>query len=167
MAALGQVLFMFFACIAPAIAFGTLLDTATGGGDGEYCKTKADCVDEVCPCVGDIGVIEMLVSSAVSGIVYAIIGGSPLTILGGTGPILVFTGLLFKFADSIEVDFLPFYAWTGVWIGVFSVILAAIDAACVIKNVTRFTDEIFSALISVIFILSAIIDLAKIHSDGN
>ena len=27
---------MFFACVAPAIAFGTLLDTATGGGDGEY-----------------------------------------------------------------------------------------------------------------------------------
>ena len=78
----------------------------------------------------------------------------------------MFTGLLFKFADSIDVEFLPFYAWTGVWIGVLSIILASFDVACVIKHVTRFTDEIFSALISVIFILSAIIDLAKVHSDG-
>ena len=80
---------------------------------------------DLCPCVGDIGVIEMLVSSACCGIMYAVIGGSPLTILGGTGPILVFTGLLFKLAHSLEVEFLPFYAWTGVWIGVISIFLAA------------------------------------------
>ena len=45
----------------------------------------------------------------------------------------MFTGLLFKFADSIDVEFLPFYAWTGVWIGVLSIILASFDVACVIK----------------------------------
>lgn len=119
------VIFMFFACVAPAIAFGSLLDTATGGGEGEYCKKQAGCEGDLCPCVGDIGVIEMLVSSACCGIMYAAIGGSPLTILGGTGPILVFTGLLFKLAHSLEVEFLPFYAWTGVWIGVISIFLAA------------------------------------------
>ena len=52
------------------------------------------------------------------GIAYAVVGGCPLTILGGTGPVLIFTELLYKFCHSIDVDFLPFYAWTGVWIGV-------------------------------------------------
>ena len=163
---LAVVLFMFFACVAPAIAFGSLLDYATGGADGEYCKKKAGCVGDHCECVGDIGVIEMLLSSALCGIVYAVIGGSPLTVLGGTGPILAFTGVLYKFANDIEVDFLPFYAWTGVWIGVLSFLLAAFDGAVIIKKVSRFTDEIFSGLISMIFTISAILDLVKVHSNG-
>jgi hypothetical protein len=28
------------ACVAPAVAFGSLLDKATGGSDGEYCKKR-------------------------------------------------------------------------------------------------------------------------------
>ena len=96
------------------------------------------------------------------GIAYAVVGGCPLTILGGTGPVLIFTELLYKFCHSIDVDFLPFYAWTGVWIGVMSIILAAFDVAVVIKRVTRFTDEIFAGLISLIFTLSAILDLVKV-----
>lgn len=131
------VLFMFFACVAPAVAFGSLLDKGTGGSDGEYCKYHPTCTDpETCPCVGDIGVIEMLLSSGLCGVVYAIIGGSPLTVLGGTGPILVFTSILSKFAHTMEIDFLPFYAWTGLWVGVYSIILAACDFAVIIKKVT-------------------------------
>ena len=133
------VCFMFFACVAPAVAFGSLLDKATGGSDNEYCKKHPDCLGEECPCVGDIGVMEMLVSSGCCGIIYAIIGGSPLTVLGGTGPVLVFTGILSKFAHSMEVEFLPFYAWTGVWVGVMSLILAATDSAVLVNRVTCVT----------------------------
>ena len=161
------VLYMFFACVAPAIAFGSLLDKATGGSPGEYCKTDPSCTGLNCECVGDIGVIEMILSSALCGIVYAIIGGSPLTILGGTGPVLIFTELLYKFSASIDVEFLPFYAWTGLWIGVMSVLLAAFDVAVIIKRVSRFTDEIFAGLISLIFTITSILDLVKIHSDSS
>ena len=156
------ILFMFFACVAPAIAFGSLLDRATGGSKAN-CKPPPGCTGPQCPCIGDIGVIEMLVSSSICGVVYAAVGGSPLTILGGTGPVLVFTGILYNFANSVGVEFLPFYAWTGVWIGVFSVILASIDAACLVNKVTRWTDEIFAGLISLIFTISAIQDLIKVH----
>ena len=65
-----------------------------------------------------------------------------------------------------QVPFFPFYAWTGIWIGVFSVILAVTDAACIISAVTRFTDEIFAALISTIFTVSAITDLVNVWLDG-
>jgi hypothetical protein len=81
--------------------------------------------------------------------------------------VLVFTGILYNFANSVGVDFLPFYAWTGVWIGVFSVILASVDAACLVNKVTRWTDEIFAGLISLIFTISAIQDLIKVHTDGS
>ena len=130
------VLFMFFACVAPGIAFGSLLDRATGGS-ADNCKRAVGCTDpslSVCPCTGAIGVIEMLLSTGVCGIAYALIGGSPLTILGGTGPILVFTGILSNFADSLEVEFLPLYAWTGLWIGVLSVVLASSDAGPAPEN---------------------------------
>ena len=156
------ILFMFFACVAPAIAFGSLLDRATGGSQAN-CKIPKGCTGPQCPCIGDIGVIEMLISSSMCGVAYAAVGGSPLTILGGTGPVLVFTGILYNFANSVGVDFLPFYAWTGVWIGVFSVILASVDAACLVNKVTRWTDEIFAGLISLIFTISAIQDLIKVH----
>ena len=36
----------------------------------------------------------MIVATAVGGVAFALFGGQPLTILGGTGPIVIFTGLL-------------------------------------------------------------------------
>ena len=54
------VLYMFFACVAPAIAFGSLLDKATGGAAGEYCNKRPGCAGPNCECLGEIGVIEMI-----------------------------------------------------------------------------------------------------------
>ena len=45
------------------------------------------------------------------------------------------------------------------------VVLAATDASCLMRYFTRFTDEIFSALISVIFIYEAIKALVHIFAD--
>eukprot|EP01052_Picozoa_sp_SAG31_P005656 SAG31_NODE_251_length_19069_cov_5.843226_9_plen_932_part_00 len=168
------VLFMFFACVAPGIAFGSLLAKATcvkrdPNCDGPLVVVPRNDVFEdasLCPCTAQMGVIEMLFSSGLCGIAYSIFGGSPLTILGGTGPVMVFTGVLFDLTESLEVEFFPFYCWTGIWIGVYSVILAVTDAACVISAVTRFTDEIFAALISTIFTISSITDLYKVWEDG-
>ena len=62
---LGSTLFLFFACLAPAIIFGGLMHGETQG---------------------DIGAVEMIVATAVCGLVYAVIAGQPLIVLGGTGP---------------------------------------------------------------------------------
>ena len=35
---------------------------------------------------------------------------------------LIFTGLLYQFCDLIEVEFLPFYAWTGLWLALFMIV---------------------------------------------
>ena len=127
-------LFLFFACIAPAVTFGGLMYLATDG---------------------EMGATQMLLATALCGIVFALLGGQPLIILGGTGPLLVFTGLLYALCADYEIPFLPAYAWVGVWMGVFTLVLAITDASWLIKYFTRFTDEVFAALISAIFIVEA------------
>lgn len=129
-----SVFFLFFACLAPAVTFGGVMASLTGGA---------------------IGAVEMIVATAFCGIVYAICSGQPLIILGGTGPLLVFTGILYSLCLDFSVPFLPVYAWVGIWVGVLSLILALTDASCLMKYFTRFTDEIFAALISVIYIYEA------------
>ena len=43
---------------------------------------------------------------------------------------------------------------------------AAFDVACVIKHVTRFTDDCFAGLISIVFITTATRFLVKISDEG-
>jgi len=133
--ALGSTLFLFFACLAPAIIFGGLMHGMTDG---------------------DIGAVEMIVASALCGVVYAIFAGQPLIILGGTGPMLIFTGILHDYCMEHGVVFLHAYAWVGLWTALILVVLAATEASCLMRYFTRFTDEIFAALISFIFIYEAI-----------
>jgi mannitol/fructose-specific phosphotransferase system IIA component (Ntr-type) len=133
--ALGSTLFLFFACLAPAIIFGGLMDGQTGG---------------------NIGAVEMIVASALCGVVYAIFAGQPLIILGGTGPMLIFTGILYDYCAEHELAFLHAYTWVGLWTALILIILAATEASCLMRYFTRFTDEIFAALISVIFIYEAV-----------
>lgn len=128
-------LFLFFACLAPAVTFGGLMYAATGGL---------------------IGVTEMLIATAICGIIYALTAGQPLVILGGTGPLLIFTGILYQLCVRFNIPFLPCYALVGVWTAALLVILAVTDASCWIRCFTRFTDEIFAALISMIFIVEAL-----------
>ena len=131
----GATLFLYFAALANAIAFGALTGLLTDN---------------------EIGIIEMLVVTAIGGIAFALFSGQPLTILGGTGPIVIFTGLLFTTCKQLEIPFLATYAWVGIWSGVFLLICAFTDASALMNYFTRFTDEIFAALVSVIFIVEAV-----------
>jgi hypothetical protein len=134
----GTTLFLYFAALANAIAFGALTGALTGN---------------------QIGIMEMIVVTAIGGIIFAIFSGQPLTILGGTGPITIFTGLLYVTCLEMNLPFMATYAWVGIWSGVILLILAVTDASALMKHFTRFTDEIFAALISVIFIYEAAKDV--------
>ena len=141
---LGSILFLFFACLVPAVTFGGVMAVLTGG---------------------EIGVVEMIVASAFCGVVFALICGQPLVILGGTGPLLVFTAILYRQCIEMDIPFLPFYGWVGLWSAGFLLMLAVTDASFLMRYFTRFTDEIFSALISIIFIYEAIKSLVHIFED--
>lgn len=135
---LASTLFLFVACLANAVAFGALNGLVTGE---------------------QIGIVEMLLMTALGGIVYALFSGQPLTILGGTGPITIFTGLLFIACKQNGLPFLPVYAWVGLWSGLFLLVAALTDACALMRYFGRFTDEIFAALVSLIFIVEALKNL--------
>lgn len=48
--------------------------------------------------------IESLFGASLTGIAYSLFAGQPLTILGSTGPVLVFEKILFKFCKWV-LDF--------------------------------------------------------------
>ena len=132
---ISSTLFLLFACLAPAITFGGIMAEQTGN---------------------HIGAVEMIAASAFCGVIYALFSGQPLIILGGTGPLLVFTVILYEICGDYDIPFLPTYGWVGVWTAVFLLILSLTNASNLMRYFTRFTDEIFAALISIIFIHSAV-----------
>ena len=138
--ALASVFFLFFACFAPAVAFGGLLGVLTDG---------------------QVGAMEMILATALCGTVYALFSGQPLTILGSTGPIIIFMGILYRLTQDVGIPFLPSLAWVGLWTALILLIMAFTEASSLIQYFTRFTDETFSALISLIFIVEAIKDMLK------
>ncbi|MCA9261310.1 MAG: PTS sugar transporter subunit IIA [Planctomycetales bacterium] len=141
---LGSALFLFFACLAPCVTFGGVM------------AAKTDFA---------IGVVEYLVATCIGGAVYALIAGQPLVMIGGTGPLLVFTTILFQLCRQWETPFLPTYAWVGLWTSGFVLALAAVDASVLMRYFTRFTEEIFSGMIALIFIYEAIRSLAEIFQN--
>lgn len=136
--------FLFFACLAPAVTFGGILGFYTNG---------------------EIGAVEMILASAICGIIFSIISGQPLIILGGTGPMLVITIMLYSLAKSLGLDFLPLYFWVGMWTALLTILSGFLNFSNFMKYFTRFTDEIFAALISMIFIYEAIKSLVNIFME--
>ncbi|XP_037657537.1 anion exchange protein 4 isoform X10 [Choloepus didactylus] len=128
------VLYIYLATITNAITFGGLLGDATEGAQG---------------------LLESFLGTAVAGAAFCLMAGQPLTILSSTGPVLVFERLLFSFCRDHNLDYLPFRLWVGIWVATFCLVLVATEASVLVRYFTRFTEEGFCALISLIFIYDA------------
>ncbi|XP_039602586.1 electroneutral sodium bicarbonate exchanger 1-like [Polypterus senegalus] len=128
-------LFLYCACMSPVITFGGLLGEATEGR---------------------ISAIESLLGASMTGIAYSLFAGQPLTILGSTGPVLVFEKILFKFCRDYELSYLSLRTCIGLWTACLCLILVATDASSLVCYITRFTEEAFASLICIIFIYEAI-----------
>jgi len=137
---LATTLFLFFACLAPAIGFGGILDVATSGA---------------------MGTIEMVGSTALCGVVYALCSAQPVQLIGPMGPNLAFSISLAQLASRLSLPFLPLYAWTGLWTAGILLASALTSASNLVRYLTGFTDEIFSVLISTIFLVGAVQEVAQ------
>nr|XP_033817130.1 electrogenic sodium bicarbonate cotransporter 1 isoform X5 [Geotrypetes seraphini] len=138
---LSAILFIYLATVTNAITFGGLLGDATDNMQG---------------------VLESFLGTAVSGAVFCLFAGQPLTILSSTGPVLVFERLLFNFSRDNGFDYLEFRLWIGLWSAFLCLVLVATDASFLVKYFTRFTEEGFSSLISFIFIYDAFKKMIKL-----
>ncbi|XP_075778112.1 sodium bicarbonate cotransporter 3 isoform X8 [Pelodiscus sinensis] len=132
---LASILFLYCACMSPVITFGGLLGEATQGR---------------------ISAIESLFGASLTGIAYSLFAGQPLTILGSTGPVLVFEKILFKFCKDYGLSYLSLRTSIGLWTAFLCIVLVATDASSLVCYITRFTEEAFAALICIIFIYEAL-----------
>uniref|UniRef100_A0A8C3XMP6 Anion exchange protein n=1 Tax=Chelydra serpentina TaxID=8475 RepID=A0A8C3XMP6_CHESE len=138
---LASFLFLYCACMSPVITFGGLLGEATDG---------------------QISAIESLVGASMTGVVYSLFAGQPLTILGSTGPVLVFEKILFKFCKDYALSYLSLRTSIGLWTAFLCIVLVATDSSSLVCYITRFTEEAFASLICIIFIYEALEKLIKL-----
>lgn len=148
---LSTIVWLYFAILMPTIAFGSLNNDNTAQGGSAK---------------GEIGVIETLISQAISGVVFAAFAGQPLVIIMTTGPLTVFINVLATWTDALEIPFLPFYAWTGFFTAAILVVLVVTDAFSLMRFCGYFTEEIFAALIAAIFIGEFLKPLIKLADKG-
>lgn len=123
---------MYFAALSTAITFGGLASE----------KTK-----------NLIGISETLLACSVVGVVFHTISGQPLTIIGTTGPLLLFDEALCEFCAANNLPFLTVRAYIGVWMAIIAVAVSAFEGSVYVRLFTRFTQELFSALITLIYIV--------------
>ncbi|XP_038160485.1 sodium-driven chloride bicarbonate exchanger-like isoform X2 [Cyprinodon tularosa] len=138
---LASILFLYCACMSPVVTFGGLLGEATKG---------------------NISAIESLLGASMTGVAYSLFSGQPLTILGSTGPVLVFEKILFTFCSEFQLCYLSLRTSIGLWTAFLCILLVATDASALVCYITRFTEEAFAALICIIFIYEALAKLVHL-----
>jgi hypothetical protein len=78
-----------------------------------------------------------------------------------TGLTLAFISGLFRYCTLHSLPFFPVYSWVGLWTSLFMCLLGLGGSSQFIRFCTRFTDEIFNALLSVNFIYEALASLGR------
>ncbi|KAM7029784.1 band 3 anion transport protein isoform 1-T1 [Acridotheres tristis] len=141
---LAAVIFIYFAALSPAITFGGLL--------GE--KTK-----------GMMGVSELLISTCVQCVLFSLLSAQPLLVVGFSGPLLVFEEAFYSFCSSNGLEYIVGRVWIGFWLILLVLVVVACEGSFLVRYLSRYTQEIFSFLISLIFIFETFSKLVTIFKD--
>ncbi|XP_065359044.1 anion exchange protein 3 isoform X2 [Calliphora vicina] len=141
---LAATIFMYFACLSTAITFGGLASEKTHNL---------------------IGISETLLSTSIVGVIFHSLAGQPLVIIGTTGPLLLFDEALNNFCKENGISFLTIRAYIGIWLAVISILVSALEGSVYVRLLTRFTQEIFSALITLIYIIETVMKLVSVYKN--
>lgn len=126
---------IFFACILPCVAFGVVDQKNTDNA---------------------IGPKEALLGQAIGGLFFAFFSGQPLVIIATTAPLCLYTQIVFRIADSLEVDFFDLFAAVGLWNGFFLLLYVLFDLSKLMVYCTRSIEEIFATFIFFAFIIDGV-----------
>uniref|UniRef100_A0AAR2KRB8 Anion exchange protein n=1 Tax=Pygocentrus nattereri TaxID=42514 RepID=A0AAR2KRB8_PYGNA len=141
---IAAVIFIYFAALSPTITFGGLL--------GE--KTQ-----------GMMGVSELIISTAAVGVLFSLLAGQPLLIIGFSGPLLVFEEAFYKFCQAQGFEYLTGRVWIGFWLIFIVLVIVAAEGSFLVRYISPFTQEIFAFLISLIFICETFSKLVKVFQE--
>ncbi|XP_005518129.1 PREDICTED: sodium bicarbonate transporter-like protein 11 isoform X1 [Pseudopodoces humilis] len=134
-------IFLYFACLLPSIAFGSLNDENTRGA---------------------IDVRKTIFGQCIGGLLYALFSGQPLVVLLTTAPLALYINVIQGICDDYNLDFSAFYAWIGLWNSFFLVIYSLFNFSLLMKLFKRSTEEIIALFISITFVLDAIKGIVKV-----
>ncbi|NXS26247.1 S4A11 protein, partial [Pomatostomus ruficeps] len=134
-------IFLYFACLLPSIAFGSLNDENTRGA---------------------IDVRKTIFGQCIGGLLYALFSGQPLVVLLTTAPLALYINVIRGICDDYNLDFSAFYAWIGLWNSFFLVIYSLFNFSLLMKLFKRSTEEIIALFISITFVLDAIKGIVKV-----
>ncbi|NXU41687.1 S4A11 protein, partial [Drymodes brunneopygia] len=134
-------IFLYFACLLPSIAFGSLNDENTRGA---------------------IDVRKTIFGQCIGGLLYALFSGQPLVVLLTTAPLAIYINVIRGICDDYNLDFSAFYAWIGLWNSFFLVIYSLFNFSLLMKLFKRSTEEIIALFISITFVLDAIKGIVKV-----
>ncbi|SCU95306.1 LAMI_0F01926g1_1 [Lachancea mirantina] len=98
------------------------------------------------------GVNEVLLSSAMGGIVFGVLAGQPLCIVGVTGPICIFSYTVYEIIKPLNTDFFGFMFWIYIWSMIFHFLLAAFNVVCLLQYVSTYPCDIFGLFINVVYV---------------
>ncbi|ETN74659.1 sodium bicarbonate transporter-like protein 11 domain protein [Necator americanus] len=129
------VVFLYFACLLPAIAFGVLNDDNTNGG---------------------INVRKVIIAQAIGGIFFSLFGGQPMIILLTTVPLAIYIKVIYKISEELGYDFFAMYACVGLFCQLFLVLYSATELCSLMKLATRSAEEMFSLFIAIAFTVESI-----------
>eukprot|EP00474_Spongospora_subterranea_P003319 CRZ03777.1 hypothetical protein [Spongospora subterranea] len=122
---------MYLISVAPVLALGTLVQHETAAA---------------------FEVRDFIMASGIAGIAFHLFAGQPLVIVSSTGPVAMFISMFHKMCSDMHVPFADAYALVGLWAMLFLLVLAAASASILLRQVTRFTDDIFHGIVAVLFI---------------
>ena len=77
--------------------------------------------------------METILSTALAGGLFCLLGGQPLLILGGTGPLLLFERFLLEFCENYDIYYITFRAWIGLWCAVFCIAIVAANGSVIVR----------------------------------
>ncbi|SCU96655.1 LADA_0H02058g1_1 [Lachancea dasiensis] len=113
------------------------------------------------------GVNEVLLASAVGGVVFGALSGQPLCIVGVTGPISIFNYTIYDIIKPLNTDYFGFMFWVCIWSMIFHFLMAALNTVCLLQYVTTFPCDIFGLFINVVYVQKGIQILTRqFHEDG-
>ncbi|EIE20406.1 hypothetical protein COCSUDRAFT_37744 [Coccomyxa subellipsoidea C-169] len=131
--------YIFFASVIPALAFGQQLFIETDG---------------------QLSGVQVLIATAITGTVQALVGGQPLLIIGVAEPIVLIYSFMYSFAKGQGQLgarlFLPWAAWVCIWTAAMILVLSCVNVCHYVSRFTRLSGELFGFLIAVLFMQQAI-----------
>ncbi|CCX32448.1 Similar to Putative transporter C543.05c; acc. no. Q9HGM6 [Pyronema omphalodes CBS 100304] len=143
---LASAVYLFFTNLLPGITFASDLHVLTHQ---------------------NYGAIEVVFSTGLCGVIFALFSSQPLTILGVTGPFCILSERLYVLCSTnFHIPYLPFMAWSCLHACWMHLLLAAFNAhSYTMHHVTVFSTEIFSLLNSIIYFHKALQELQRAHAN--